>query len=230
MSPSSTAISAAHPRSRGENVLPAHNGHAARGSSPLTRGKHRRHLPCLPPSRLIPAHAGKTLTPGSCPSDTSAHPRSRGENAACPKPRAEEGGSSPLTRGKQLVGRDVRPVVRLIPAHAGKTRIPVMVRRLPWAHPRSRGENPDAMMGTIAWIASSPLTRGKPQGPRGDRRGHRLIPAHAGKTPGGRRGPAGTAAHPRSRGENVSSSRSSRSKSGSSPLTRGKLVRRDRAR
>ena len=32
------------------------------------------------------------------------------------------------------------------------------------------------------------------------------------------------AAHPRSRGENVSSRRSSRSKSGSSPLTRGKLA------
>ena len=182
MSPSSTAISAAHPRSRGENVLPAHNGHAARGSSPLTRGKHRRHLPCLPPSRLIPAHAGKTLTPGSCPSDTSAHPRSRGENAACPKPRAEEGGSSPLTRGKQLVGRDVRPVVRLIPAHAGKTRIPVMVRRLPWAHPRSRGENAWRPPWSCWYCGSSPLTRGKRLVEQIEQVKVGLIPAHAGKT------------------------------------------------
>ena len=164
------------------------------------------------------------------PTAVAAHPRSRGENIDAWQLPERHVGSSPLTRGKRCLPKTTSRRRRLIPAHAGKTRIPVMVRRLPWAHPRSRGENPDAMMGTIAWIASSPLTRGKPQGPRGDRRGHRLIPAHAGKTPGGRRGPAGTAAHPRSRGENVSSSRSSRSKSGSSPLTRGKLVRRDRAR
>ena len=70
---------------------------------------------------------------------------------------------------------------------------------------------------------SSPLTRGK----------HslivtltvtcRLIPAHAGKTcrPPCRR-PA-TTAHPRSRGENPRATRAPRTRTGSSPLTRGKL-------
>ena len=51
-----------------------------------------------------------------------------------------------------------------------------------------------------------------------------LIPAHAGKTrppwPGGH----GSPAHPRSRGENASSSMPIKSAYGSSPLTRGKHV------
>ena len=50
----------AHPRSRGEN----HCCHARRflvkGSSPLTRGKLLFTDGCEIPSRLIPAHAGKT--------------------------------------------------------------------------------------------------------------------------------------------------------------------------
>ena len=70
---------------------------------------------------------------------------------------------------------------------------------------------------------SSPLTRGKrpTRQPRPPVRG--LIPAHAGKTSlGGRRG-AGAGAHPRSRGENLFLMPASAARSGSSPLTRGKL-------
>ena len=53
-------LTPAHPRSRGENALPALKTFAAQGSSPLTRGK--RHFAALtcPDTRLIPAHAGKT--------------------------------------------------------------------------------------------------------------------------------------------------------------------------
>ena len=73
------------------------------------------------------------------------------------------GGSSPLTRGKQLVGRDVGPVVRLIPAHAGKT-----------------AERSSELGGRVG---SSPLTRGKLGRVDADRPAGGLIPAHAGKTP-----------------------------------------------
>ena len=50
----------AHPRSRGENFGQKTNDPGAKGSSPLTRGKHR--LPGRGHHRhgLIPAHAGKT--------------------------------------------------------------------------------------------------------------------------------------------------------------------------
>ena len=50
----------AHPRSRGENELIGKSYQFNQGSSPLTRGKRLRGHHQFPPSRLIPAHAGKT--------------------------------------------------------------------------------------------------------------------------------------------------------------------------
>ena len=70
------------------------------GSSPLTRGK-----PISPPrwsseTRLIPAHAGKTLADERAAIYLMAHPRSRGENAEIIDDGQAAIGSSPLTRGK----------------------------------------------------------------------------------------------------------------------------------
>ena len=70
---------------------------------------------------------------------------------------------------------------------------------------------------------SSPLTRGKPGRGGADDASHRLIPAHAGKTPVHSRWCAVGEAHPRSRGENDGSVSMSVEPVGSSPLTRGKL-------
>ena len=58
-------------------------------------------------------------------------------------------------------------------------------------------------------------------------RGHRLIPAHAGKTRRLSRWAARIWAHPRSRGENFPKRIGSWAESGSSPLTRGKRARPD---
>ena len=92
-----------------------------RGSSPLTRGKPIIAAASDAARRLIPAHAGKTTRMCTLSATSSAHPRSRGENCGG-VPRSHTcGGSSPLTRGKQV---DLRPQVEeagLIPAHAGKT-------------------------------------------------------------------------------------------------------------
>ena len=51
------------------------------------------------------------------------------------------GGSSPLTRGKLVMGLGPFGGVGLIPAHAGKTARTASPRAQHWAHPRSRGEN-----------------------------------------------------------------------------------------
>ena len=51
-----------------------------------------------------------------------------------------------------------------------------------------------------------------------------LIPAHAGKTSSSRTGSVRCGAHPRSRGENVPTNHLFGRRSGSSPLTRGKLT------
>ena len=52
---------AAHPRSRGENVVADTKKFSRAGSSPLTRGKLNERLEDATEGRLIPAHAGKTV-------------------------------------------------------------------------------------------------------------------------------------------------------------------------
>ena len=69
---------------------------------------------------------------------------------------------------------------------------------------------------------SSPLTRGKLHVRVVPVNGGRLIPAHAGKTPPRKPPWTSTWAHPRSRGENLSSRPWRDGGRGSSPLTRGK--------
>ena len=90
------------------------------------------------------------------------------------------------------------------------------------AHPRSRGENASRDAHNSEPTGSSPLTRGKLVRRLLRRERHRLIPAHAGKTSDRRRCPCRGAAHPRSRGENISVKNPASVSIGSSPLTRGK--------
>ena len=216
------SASRAHPRSRGENLAWSSMAFWARGSSPLTRGKHCTLLTTLTASGLIPAHAGKTLVGLPAVGEPGAHPRSRGENALPARGCADAQGSSPLTRGKlddfelrvRLLGR--------IPAHAGKTTTGTSHSSKPGAHPRSRGENHLTPRCDAQHTGSSPLTRGKrclllhPLVCSG------LIPAHAGKTDIQDRTESKRAAHPRSRGENDVKQTPSALSLGSSPLTRGK--------
>ena len=171
---------------------------------------------------LIPAHAGKTWRGLLLYRLQGAHPRSRGENVWMPVQTAWIPGSSPLTRGKLLVGRHAHQRGRLIPAHAGKTVSWMLSIRAPRAHPRSRGENFWLHWRHVTRAGSSPLTRGKRRtlmrGPF--RRG--LIPAHAGKTTTPLPSILSWWAHPRSRGENYEGHRMGALGCGSSPLTRGK--------
>ena len=131
-------------------------------------------------------------------------------------------GSSPLTRGKprRLNARDEG--VRLIPAHAGKTRRDLPAHNVCTAHPRSRGENRRGIRNYPRGCGSSPLTRGKPLARPRDLPPRRLIPAHAGKTNQSGQPLAQHRAHPRSRGENGLDRRKRPRRIGSSPLTRGK--------
>ena len=212
----------AHPRSRGENTAGGLDRPEADGSSPLTRGKHR--LPCRSSfgRRLIPAHAGKTSPPRTRPASPWAHPRSRGENIQALDSSERAWGSSPLTRGKRVC-QLVTPARRgLIPAHAGKTRCLSRSTKCLRAHPRSRGENNRNSRQFLPVYGSSPLTRGKPNDHRDQRREGGLIPAHAGKTVERVGGYQVLEAHPRSRGENTVTRRCHSTRHGSSPLTRGK--------
>ena len=212
----------AHPRSRGENLSPSSWSHCRRGSSPLTRGKRIAKIAKRALGRLIPAHAGKTISSSRMYQNDAAHPRSRGENLSVRSPVASDSGSSPLTRGKPSHQARRNRGPGLIPAHAGKTRCLSRSTKCLRAHPRSRGENQIDSSAGNKLPGSSPLTRGKLLLDPEEVPIEGLIPAHAGKTrPPACQGPE-WAAHPRSRGEN----RQERSRlscvDGSSPLTRGK--------
>ena len=178
----------AHPRSRGENSIPTGGTMRQRGSSPLTRGKPREAGTEKVRQGLIPAHAGKTLISPLISRPAGAHPRSRGENIRGPRPRNQNRGSSPLTRGKHIVGLVGAGYLGLIPAHAGKTGRFLTGSKALTAHPRSRGENDSAAKACGDLRGSSPLTRGKHAALVGARHNRGLIPAHAGKTLGCRRG------------------------------------------
>ena len=172
----------AHPRSRGENLRSRRRKWTILGSSPLTRGKRVGGVERGGNMGLIPAHAGKTVEPGRRIRQLGAHPRSRGENAAAGAVAGRRGGSSPLTRGKQLPRQCDDLHQGLIPAHAGKTLpLPRLVTPA-GAHPRSRGENRGRKTATQPVWGSSPLTRGKRSAATRRVLDRGLIPAHAGKT------------------------------------------------
>ena len=136
--------SRAHPRSRGENHRRSAPNGVKSGSSPLTRGKHVRETQVQNRLGLIPAHAGKTEKKIESGLGGAAHPRSRGENGSVRICLHSVTGSSPLTRGKPS-SCTLRPrTARLIPAHAGKTRLSQDGSTSGAAHPRSRGENSTA--------------------------------------------------------------------------------------
>ena len=217
-----STLRAAHPRSHGENTIPAEHPLGGHGSSPLTRGKRALLRAQRRGRHLIPAHAGKTKRDRVEASRIPAHPRSRGENHDDNRPREIKQGSSPLTRGKPVRASRCLARLGLIPAHAGKTGVARYEDICGAAHPRSRGENIVTTGDYDGNLGSSPLTRGK-RVPhyRRDRHGG-LIPAHAGKTFNAGRFALICQAHPRSHGENTTASSATFSAQGSSPLTRGK--------
>ena len=92
------------------------------------------------------------------------------------------------------------------------------------AHPRSRGENMNKLIGSNSTTGSSPLARGKRVDELKPDAHGRLIPARAGKTTAPHSRQVVVSAHPRSRGENFHDLRHTGLTIGSSPLARGKLV------
>ena len=214
----------AHPRSRGEHFSDAPSTEASSGSSPLARGTRGFISIKHDATGLIPARAGNTISASFTRRSARAHPRSRGEHRF--RVLAEERllGSSPLARGTREGNLNRMSVQGLIPARAGNTTFSTARKMVLWAHPRSRGEHQKtAKLATIT-RGSSPLARGTRQDRTAAASTGGLIPARAGNTQflGSRSG--AKRAHPRSRGEHSSFSRSGHGKAGSSPLARGTLL------
>ena len=153
-----------------------------------------------------------------------AHPRVGGENREQRFIQCIGHGSSPRGRGKR------RDTARggigggLIPAWAGKTPRAPPTPSPEWAHPRVGGENENGDKESTSGTGSSPRGRGKPAPPRRSHARGRLIPAWAGKTPGGTTSRTSRTAHPRVGGENGTRRLVHERREGSSPRGRGKLA------
>ena len=191
------------------------------GSSPRSRGTHRRLSLLHGPARLIPAFAGNTRPGPFWQSTKAAHPRVRGEHHCAGRLMISQTGSSPRSRGTQPARRRHPPGRRLIPAFAGNTRALWPASSSPAAHPRVRGEHGNPMPDELPGDGSSPRSRGTRA--RKGRAGHhqRLIPAFAGNTHRQTKRQAREAAHPRVRGEHLEFSSLHVSCYGSSPRSRG---------
>ena len=173
---------AAHPRSRGEHLVEAHNTALDSGSSPLARGTLHAGSHRPPERRLIPARAGNTSAGDGEPVPVTAHPRSRGEHVAGAFGDGPWVGSSPLARGTPRSGLSPPGLSRLIPARAGNTHMREDGDAFLTAHPRSRGEHRSLSPFERRQAGSSPLARGTPPAWFAGALCCRLIPARAGNT------------------------------------------------
>ena len=109
----------------------------------------------------------------------------------------------------------------IIPAYAGSTHQPCVVRSAERDHPRIRGEHDlYALLSASTW-GSSPHTRGAHFALLFEVDGDGIIPAYAGSTQTGYAVALPRRDHPRIRGEHVSSTHVPPQWAGSSPHTRG---------
>ena len=130
-------------------------------------------------------------------------------------------GSSPLTRGTQILIVLVMVLARFIPAYAGNSRKSLIERFLESVHPRLRGELGRPHYHAIVFNGSSPLTRGTHNRTLRHPQQYRFIPAYAGNSEPSKPASVSRSVHPRLRGELFSLFLSKKFTTGSSPLTRG---------
>ena len=154
--------SRAHPRMRGEHVEQHEPVRLVDGSSPHARGALQEGRRGNLEQGLIPACAGSTRWAQAAASDSTAHPRMRGEHLLAPDPLIRGLGSSPHARGAHRLDPGRGRPRRLIPACAGSTQVGTSSIIQVTAHPRMRGEHSNVQVS----VRSPP----------------RLIPACAGST------------------------------------------------
>ena len=149
-----------HPRIRGEHISCSRFVPAIMGSSPHTRGARSAVSRPSCRSRIIPAYAGSTSSGSPQTVVPEDHPRIRGEHQDPTEPSQENIGSSPHTRGAQMLTAQNFQRQRIIPAYAGSTTSTAPTPRWRRDHPRIRGEHMGRSGGRARNVGSSPHTRG----------------------------------------------------------------------
>ena len=150
-----------HPRTRGEKRIEEARRIADRGSPPHTRGKAWGAASLRTEFRITPAHAGKSASSRATGGAITDHPRTRGEKFLIIADTQGSTGSPPHTRGKATITSARRFIIRITPAHAGKSAKLSITRDERRDHPRTRGEKFLLRRYKIAKLGSPPHTRGK---------------------------------------------------------------------
>ena len=192
------------------------------GSPPRMRGKLPIKAPVPFPTRITPAHAGKTLAEALRAFIEADHPRACGENREGQHGKPGDTGSPPRMRGKHRLAAFRGRGHRITPAHAGKTGRAGALAPAAADHPRACGENPCVCWACALSCGSPPRMRGKPLGVNPVWLMGRITPAHAGKTKILSSPPSGKTDHPRACGENLPMTLSMPATTGSPPRMRGK--------
>ena len=217
----SPANPAVHPRARGEQGQRRAMFRTSSGSSPRTRGTGRAPVRRHHTNRFIPAHAGNRSRWVYSQSANPVHPRARGEQRRRAGGPSRNAGSSPRTRGTEVLMPARRADQRFIPAHAGNSPDRSATAPSGPVHPRARGEQAAAAAERRIVAGSSPRTRGTDFVPEDDLCAFRFIPAHAGNRGADASQASRSAVHPRARGEQPRRAIAGYGRNGSSPRTRG---------
>ena len=171
-----------HPRACGANPQIFTDKEYMIGSSPRMRGKLRPVTARPSRIRIIPAHAGQTVSAVAQHNTLPDHPRACGANDHKRATHVCSSGSSPRMRGKRAGGKHDGRRVRIIPAHAGQTIISAQLMSVPPDHPRACGANEPVVSTMAGASGSSPRMRGKRSRSVSGLFRCRIIPAHAGQT------------------------------------------------
>ena len=158
--PRARAPSADHPRACGELRFVSPSSSAASGSSPRMRGTPHPVEDGLPDRRIIPAHAGNSVSSNVSVRSGSDHPRACGELAIRRLALMSPHGSSPRMRGTPAGRLYVRAFRRIIPAHAGNSNQPPFCAPRLSDHPRACGELRLTEIVLKGYDGSSPRMRG----------------------------------------------------------------------
>ena len=130
-----------HPRMCGEHSRETQHAGCQRGSSPHVRGTLKFIGMSFAVMGIIPACAGNTgLLIRPC-ADGGDHPRMCGEHCCSSFRLLFVLGSSPHVRGTPPTVTVLTPTDGIIPACAGNTRPPLLLRRFRRDHPRMCGEH-----------------------------------------------------------------------------------------
>ena len=107
----------------------------------------------------------------------------RGKVKGHPKSDGNMGSPSRM-RGKAAQALGVLGNIRITPAHAGKSIPTSILIRMRKDHPRACGEKEGTHAQIQQSVGSPSRMRGKDSIRISDLHGHRITPAHAGKSPG----------------------------------------------